>query len=253
LLYTIHMIKRARLAGVILAVIGLVAIEVASVNAQGASSNFRIDESFIGPGGNLESNSTNYQLDPGQSSVGNSGGVGESSSTNHTAQAGSTTTADPRLSCSVNTSSLNFGALSTSATVSSTATFSVLNYTSYGYNVSLIGSPPSNGSHALDALSSNSASIIGTEQFGLNLKDNATPNIGTEPVQVPSSTFSFGGPTSNYGTADSFRYVAGEAVATAPKSSGQTDYTVSYIINTAVTTPGGKYSGNQALLCTGTY
>jgi hypothetical protein len=247
------MIKRARLAGVILAGVGLAVWGVVSVNAQGASSNFRIDESFIGPGGNLESNSPNYQLDPGQSSVGNSGGVGESSSANHTVQAGSTTTSDPRLSCLVNTSSLNFGALSTGATVSSTATFSVLNYTSYGYNVSLIGSPPSNGSHDLNALATNSTSIIGTEQFGLNLKDNATPDIGTEPVQVPSSSFSYGGPTANYGITDSFRYVAGEAVATAPKSSGQTDYTISYIINTAVTTPGGKYSGNQALLCTGTY
>lgn len=226
---------------------------IGEIAAQGSSSNFRIDESFVGPGGNLESNSSNFKLDPGQSSLGNSGGVGEGSSTNYTAQSGSTTTSDPRLSCGVNTSSLNFGALSNSATITSTATFSVLNYTSYGYNVTILGNSPNNGGHQIAAMSSNAASFIGSEQFGINLKDNSTPDIGAEPVQTPSGTFSFGVPTANYGTANSFRYVPGEAIATAPKSSGQTDYTVSYIINTAVTTPGGKYAGNQTLLCTGTY
>lgn len=232
---------------------GLFMSRASTISAQGASNNFRIDESFIGPGGNLESSSSNYKLDPGQSSVGNSGGAGESSSNNFTAQAGSTTTSDPRLSCGVNSGSLNFGALSTSATVSSVATFSVLNYTSYGYNVSLIGNAPTNGSYSLTALSSNSSSVIGNEQFGLNLKNNNTPDIGSEPVQVPSSTFSFGSPTANYGIVDSFRFVPGETVASATKSSGQTDYTLSYIINTSTTTPGGKYSGSQTLLCTGTY
>lgn len=247
------MIKKSGVAGVVLICSCLWLFGMVIVNAQGASTNFRIDESFVGPGGNLESNSTNYGLDPGQSSVGNSGGVGESSSTNFGVQSGSTTTSDPRLSCAVNSSSLNFGALSTAATVSTTATFSVLNYTAYGYNVSVLGSPPNNGSHTLAAMSSTGPRVIGTEQFGINLKDNATPNVGAEPVQIPSSTFSFGGPTANYGTADNFRFVTGEAVATAPKSSGQTDYTVSYIINTANTTPGGQYSGNQTFLCTGTY
>lgn len=235
-----------------LALLAVLAIS-SHVNAQGTSSNFRIDESFIGPGGALESSSTNYSIDPGQQSTGNQGGVGESSSTSYGTQSGATTTSDPRLVCTVNSGSLNLGALSNSVTVTGTAGFSVLNYTAYGYNVAILGNPPNNGSHSLTALSSNSGSIVGTEQFGINLKDNATPNIGSEAVQVPSGTFSFGAAASNYNLVDSFRYVSGETIAHAPKSSGQTDYTISYIVNTSTTTPGGSYLGNQTLLCTGTY
>jgi len=226
-------------------------------HAQGTSSSYRIDESFIGPGGNLESGSTTYKLEPGQQTVGNPGGVGESSSASYTAQSGNTTTADPRLTCTINTSSLNFGALSTSVVSSGTATFSVLNYTAYGYNVTILGNPPTNGAHTLAGMSSTGLSVPGTEQFGMNLRDNGPsvtdPNIGADPVQVPSGSFSFGVAAAGYNTVNSYRYVAGETIASAPKSSGQTDYTASYIVNASTTTPGGSYTGNQTLLCTGTY
>jgi hypothetical protein len=224
------------------------------VSAQGgASDNYRIDESFIGPGGNLESESDAYKLEAGQSSLGNPGGAGEAGSDNFTIQSGATTTADPRLSCSITSGALNFGSLSSGATTTATATFNVLNYTSYGYNVSLLGGSLSNGSHTLAPMSTTGPSEVGTEQFGINLKANTNPTVGAEPVQVPSSSFSFGSPTANYGTANNFRFVPGETIAAAAKSSGQTDYTVSYIVNAANTTPGGRYTGNQTILCTGTY
>ncbi len=218
----------------------------------GTSSNYRIDESFIGPGGTLESNSANYSTAPGGQSLGNIG-VGESESTNYKTQAGTTTTNDPSLTCSVGTSSLNFGSLSTSATATATATFSVLNYTSYGYIVQIVGATPVTGSHNLAAMNPGAASSIGTEQFGINLVDNSSPNIGTDPVQTPDSSFSFGAAATNYGTPNTFRYGNGEAIAQATKTSGLTDYTVSYIINVANTTPGGSYSGSQTLVCIGTY
>lgn len=220
--------------------------------AESASNSYRIDESFIGPGGNLESNSAGYTLETGQSSVGNTG-VGESSSANFSNQAGSTTTADPRLSCVINSSAINFGSLSTGVTVTGTASVSVLNYTSYGYNVTILGAPPSNGNHTLNAMTSTGPSVIGSEQFGINLKDNVTPNVGVEAAQVPDGTFSSGAAAANYNSVNNFRYVNGETIATAARSSGQTDYTISYIVNISTTSPGGKYSGSQAVLCTGRY
>lgn len=225
----------------------------AIADAQGSSSNYRIDESFIGPGGSLESNSTNYQTAPGGQSLGNPGGVGDSESTNYRSQAGATTTDDPSLTCSVNTSSLNFGSLSSSATATATATFSVLNYTSHGYLVQIIGATPSSDGHNLTALSSGGSSTTGTEQFGINLVDNTTPNIGANPVQVPDGTYSFGEAASNYDTPDTFRYGSGETIARSLKTSGQTDYTISYIVNVSNTTPAGSYSGDQTLICIGTY
>jgi hypothetical protein len=222
-------------------------------SAQGASSSYRIDESYVGPGGELESGSSNYSVQAGQQTTGNTGVV-EGASTNYKTQGGATTTSDPTLRCVVNAASLNLGALSIGATSTATATFSVLNYTSYGYNVSIIGNPPTMGSHSLNGLSSNSASAVGTEQFGVNLVANTSPTVfGAFPVQVPDGTFSFGNATSNYDTPNSYRYVSGETVASAPKSSGQTNYTISYIVNVSTNTPGGTYTGDQAILCTGTY
>lgn len=220
---------------------------------QGASSNYRIDESFIGPGGSLESNSTNYSTAPGGQSLGNAGGIGDSASTNYQTQAGATTTNDPSLTCSVGTSSLNFGSLSTSTTATATATFSVLNYTAYGYIVQIVGSPPSTGGYTLNDLNANAASSTGTEQFGINLVDNATPNIGSNPSQVPDSSFSSGAAATNYNSADSFRYNSGETIAQANETSGRTDYTISYIVNVSTDTAGGSYSGNQQIVCIGTY
>lgn len=141
-------------------VIVLLCFGGAIADAQGLSSNYRTDESFIGPGGTLESNSTNYRTAPGGQSLGNPGGVGDSESTNYRSQAGATTTDDPSLTCAVNTSTLNFGSLSPSVTA--TATFSVLNYTSHGYLVQIIGNTPESDGHNLTALSSGGTSTIGT-------------------------------------------------------------------------------------------
>ncbi len=221
--------------------------------AQGCSSGFCIPESFIGPGGNLDSGSPSYQFQSGQQAVGNTG-AGQSGSANFSTQSGTPTTSDPRLSCVLNAATLNFGNFSTAAAVTATATFNVLNYTSYGYTVSILGATPSNGSHNLSGVNPTDTSHTGTEQFGINLVANTSPaSFGANPVQVPDNTFSFGAAATNYDTSNNYRYVAGETIASSVKTSGETDYTISYIVNTATTTPGGKYTGNQVILCTGTY
>jgi len=235
-----------------LAVISLLLLGEVAFAQTSNSPNYQIDESFIGPGGILESNSPNYQTAPGGQSIGNTG-VTPNESTNYRAQSGATTTSDPSLSCVMNTSSLNFGSLSTSVATTATATFSVLNYTSYGYVVQIVGNTPSSGGHNLTAMAANAASSPGTEQFGINLVDNSSPNVGADPAQVPNSSFSYGEAASNYDTANSFRYVNGETIALAPESSGQTDYTISYLVNVATTTAGGTYTGSQTIVCTGTY
>lgn len=236
--------------GIIVAVVNM---SVGLVAAQSSSSNFQIQESFVGPGGSLESNSTNYGTAPGQQAVNGVGG-GPSGSTNFKADSGPVSTNDPSLSCTIDTSNVNFGALSTSVAATATATFEVLNYTSYGYVVQIIGNPPSTGAYTLAGMSSTGPSVPGTEQFGINLVANTSPTtFGANAVQTPDSLFSSGAAAANYNTANNYRYVAGETIASASASSGLTEYTLSYIINAASTTAGGTYSGNQTLVCTGTY
>ena len=220
------------------------------VMAQGSSPSYRIDESYIGPGGSLESSSPSYKEG---STLGDTG-VGGSNSNSYQAGSGFNTTPDPRLTMIVNTSNVNFGQLSTVVATTATSTFKVLNYTSSGYTVFTVGAPPSNGSHALTGVNPTNASQAGTEQFGINLKANTSPvSFGADPLQVPSGSFSYGTAASGYDTANNFRYVNGEGIAQSVKTSGETDYTISYLVNVANTTPGGTYSGGQVLVVVGTY
>lgn len=216
-----------------------------------ASTNYRFDETSIGLTNNLESSSTNYR---DQSGLGDTA-AGSASSANFQTQAGSDTSAAPNLTFSMNSSTANFGAFSPTTPSIGVATFSITNYTSYGYVVQVAGNPPSYGSNQIDAMSVTAPSQPGSEQFGINLVANtspvsfgANPNNGTAP-----NNFGYGQAAPNYATPNQFRYVSGETIAQAPKSSGKTDYTISYLVNVASLTPGGTYNSNQTLIVTGTY
>ena len=80
------------------------------------------------------------------------------------------------------------------------------------------------------------------------MRDNATPNVGADPVQVPDSSFSYGIPTSDYNTADSFKYQDGDIIAYSNSSSGQTNYTLSMIANMSNLTPGGIYTSDFSII-----
>ncbi len=208
------------------------------------SPNYRIDESFVGGSGLTEEQSSNFKVGE---SIGDTG-IGNSTSTNYQIQSGYTTTSDPTLSFIVDTTSINFGALSTATTQTATSTFHVINYTSYGYVVTTLGNPPNTGGYTLTGLSSQTASQVGVEQYGINLKANTSPiSFGANP------SGGFGVAASGYDTANQYKYVAGDTIASAPKTSAQTDFTISYIVNAASTTAGGSYTGTQTLVCTGTY
>lgn len=232
-----------------------------------SSSNYSVIEGEIGGNGQFNSSSSSYSINPnidnGGSSLGDSA-VGNSGSTNYQTNSGFNTSAEPTLTMVVNSAGVNIGVLSTSTAQTASTTFSVSNYTSSGYAVQIIGSPPTNSGHALTALATDTASIAGSEQFGINLRANTSPvSVGADPSQNPSSSFSYGvagdgitgtfGVTRPYTIPNKYRYVSGETIASAPKSSGQTDYTISFLANQSNTTPGGTYTGSLAIVATGTF
>jgi hypothetical protein len=214
------------------------------------SPNYSLPESYIGPGGAIDSSSPSYHSD---GTVGDTA-TGSASSTNYGTTLGFNTTNEPRLAVVMGANSINFGSFSTATTSRATATFKVLNYTAHGYEVFAIGSTPGNGTTTLNGMGSTGPSQTGTEQFGMNLRGNTSPaTFGSDPVQIPSSSFSVGAAATGYNTANNYRYVAGEKIAEALRSSGETQYTISYIVNVSTNTPGGDYSGAQSLVVVGTY
>ena len=229
-------------AGMVLVILGY----ASQVSAQSASPNYKVEESVFGTGGELDASSPNYKA---KQSAGETA-VGNASSPNYQFQGGFNTTDQPLLEFAVNGGTYDLGVLDASVTGAAAATFSVRNYLSSGYIVTLSGSAPSStsgGTHTLTALSAQTGSSPGTEQFGVNMVANSNPAIGTDPSQAPDSSFSFGSATNGYATANLYKFVPGDTVAFSSKSSGQTNYTLSIIANVQRSTPAGQYGGSLNL------
>lgn len=209
--------------------------------AQANSANYGVSEVQFGSGGELRACSTTYcsKQSVGESTVGNT------RSTNYQAQGGLNTNREPLLEVNVTGTSVNLGLLDPATTAKGSVGFSVKSYLASGYNVYIGGTSPkikTNG-HVLAPMTTATTSQPGQEQFGINLKQNTIPVIGTDPVQVPSSVFSFGVPAAGYNTANTYKFIAGDLIAQSASSSGQTDYTMAVIANIGTITDGGLYTG----------
>jgi hypothetical protein len=220
-----------------------------------ASTHYEVNETFFGAGGSLSTTcSTSYcsQQSLGESALGNP------SSTNYQAHAGFNTDQQPWLYFTVANSATNLGELSTATTATTTATFTVRTYQAGGYAVNTVSPPPaSTEGHTMSTPSTPTASAVGTEQFGINLVANTSPvAFGANPVDNPSSGAAVGIAATNYNTVNNYMYRNGDVIAsskTPGDTTGEADYTISYIFNIGSSTPAGNYSFNQVLVATATY
>lgn len=232
--------------------------------AQSSSPNYRIEESYFGTGGEVDASSTNYRARQSTGAL----GVGNSSGANNDATAGPNTPGDPFLEMVTTGASVNFGTLSDTSTSSGAAqagdcncSFYVRSYLSSGYVVITASNPPTNESG--DSLSAKS--VLGPpsgnqndEEFGMNLVDNATPNIGGNPVNEPDNTFADGRAAAGYNDPDDFKYGAGDTIASSPatvgnQGVGKTNYTISYIAKIKPLTPAGTYVMQHDLIVIATF
>jgi len=222
---------------------------------QACSNNYAVGQVFFGSGGSLDSTcSTSYCAKQALGEL----SVGQTSSANYQADAGFNVYRSPYLEFSVNQANINLGVLSTSSTATGNATFSVESYLSSGYVIETDSPPPATLSHVMSALATPTASSAGTEQFGINLVANTTAcgapaNFGANPVQIPSSSYSYGQVASGYNSCGLFKYVNGSTIAYSSKSSGQTNFTISYIENISNTTPAGQYNMADQLVAVATF
>ncbi len=220
--------------------------------AQYTSTNYKVNETFFGTGGDLQNQSAHYQAKTAAGEL----AVGNISSPNFQANAGFNTTNRILLELSVVGGVFDLGVLDTSQASAATTTFTVRDYLSSGYTIQMLGATPSNSGHYLANMSIAGPSVPGTEQFGINLAANNLSGIGpfgAVPTQLPDSTFGFGVIDSPYGTSNSFKYVNGDTVAHSSKSTGVTQYTLSMIANIDRRTAGGAYGTSLYVRAIPTY
>jgi hypothetical protein len=232
---------------------------VCPAGQQSCSSSYSVGEAFFGNGGNLDQASASYRAKTalGETTVGNT------ASTTYQAQTGFNSNRNEYLEMNITTASVNFGVLSTSSAKTGTATFNVKAYVANGYQVVNASPAPTYNGYTFATASVPTASATNTEQFGINLVANTSPaTFGAAAAQIPSSSYSFGKAADNtvnspstarYDQTNQYMYRNGDVIAFSSKSSGETDYTISYIMNINNATPAGTYTMNHVLVATATF
>lgn len=204
------------------------------------SSNYQVTETEFGSSMTDTSCSDQYCA---KASIGDMT-TGSSKNATTTAHFGSLTEGSPSLDVIVDPGVSNLGILGAEKTATKTTILRVRTYLSSGYTLQIVGNPPKYGDHNLNTSNTPVDSTPGTEQFGINAAANTNPNVGAGPVQVPSAQTSFGVVNDDYATPNKFKFQSGDVVAHSNSESGQTDYTISMIVNVSNLTPAGHYSGD---------
>jgi hypothetical protein len=232
------------LAALSLALLPVISYAPTVTAQESSSSSYRVSEVSFGSGGQLRACSSAYCAKQAAGEL----AVGSTSSQNYQARAGSNTDRIPLLEMIVTGGPVHLGVLEEGSVKYGYTEFSVRTYLAHNYDVIVDGSPPRNPEgHILAPMTSADISRPGTEQFGINLRQNTTPNIGSDPQQFPDNTFSFGAAALGYNAQNTFKFASGDVIALSNKSSGRTDYTLSMIANITPNTPSGTYAGKLVL------
>ncbi len=231
------------------------------IMAQSSSTNYQVEESSFSSGSGSGSSAS-------FSARGSAGdvAVGSAFSTTYQAYAGPINPNEEYLEFVVSAATIELdtatgdpGILSANEVATGTAEFYVRAYLNAAYAVRSYGATMTNENGAtITALAAPAPSTTGTEQFGINLVDNASPNIGADATYDPSNTYADGEAATNYNTADNFAYVEGAVIAqngsaTNNPAWGQTNYTISYIANISSVTEAGQYTMTHTLVATPTF
>jgi hypothetical protein len=232
-----------------------------NVFAQSSSStNYRIDESGFGTGGEVDVSSGSYRANGSLGQL----GEGNGRSTTYTAIPGFITPNEEFLELNVTAATVNLGTLDASTTGTGTGSFYVRTYINGTYVVQTMSQTLTNESGAtISAMSTAGSSTQGTEQFGMNLVANTAPvTQGTNPAPQPNASFfsnnfiAEGVAATGYDTANVYKYAVGDIIArsaTGGLAWGQTNFTISYIANINSITESGTYTMIHDIVLTATY
>ncbi len=144
--------------------------------------------------------------------------------------------------------SIDLGIISKTTANAATSQFSAATNDASGYVVYALGNTMTSGNNIIPELSIPQPSLVGSSQFGFNLRANSSPPIGQEPFGVGT-----GLPMINYNFPNFYTYNNGDSIASSSLSSDYTRMTVSYLINAAGPQPAGVYSTTITYLATASF
>lgn len=140
------------------------------------------------------------------------------------------------------------GTPSISSTAYGTSKMDVATNAGSGFNITVLGNTLTSTTDTIASLGLQTASSVGSSQFGINLVDNVNPDIGSFRAGDANAS-----PTADYDDIDLFKFVSGEAIASASQPTNTSTFTISYIANVAPDTDAGSYATTLTYNCTATF
>lgn len=106
-----------------------------------------------------------------------------------------------------------------------------------GFTTTISGTTMTSGTNIIPALSSQAPSRPGTSQFGINLRANSNPPVGTNRTGSGDSVASTG-----YNTPNLFKFVPNQIISRSTLPTDFNRFTVSYLVNASANQKAGIYS-----------
>jgi len=143
---------------------------------------------------------------------------------------------------------IDFGNFSPSSTTSASSQMAVATNAQSGVSITTAGATLTSGNNVIVAPSSPTASQVGVDQFGINLRGNSSPSVGADPSGPGVIT-----PTAQYDIPNEYDYSDGSQAAYATTATDFRTLTVSYIVNVSSSQSPGVYNTNVTFICTGSF
>lgn len=215
------------------------------------SPTYGVSEVQIGSGGSNDLNSTNFNARAG---IGDTI-IGNTSSTLYQAYGGFVTTDEPFIEIFVPDEPISFGILTSGVgqAKATTQPFKVRAWQSGGYTLINGSDGPTYSGYGISTLGTPTQYNSTQEQFGINLTSNTIPqSVGSNPVNttIPGLVGS-GSASADYSIPNFYKYIKGDIIASSGSSSSITEYTITYMLNTISSTPGGLYTMNHDIVAIG--
>jgi hypothetical protein len=155
-------------------------------------------------------------------------------------------------------STLDLGTFSPAATNSGTSLMSAGTNAGFGYAISVVAPIFASGANTISSMGTQSLNssgcavsctdTIGSSQFGVNLRANGTPSVGSNVTGLGGGT-AFNG----YSNVNTYRFFTGDEVASAAGPTKNNLYTTSYIVNVSPDQAAGLYTTTMTYICTATF
>lgn len=143
----------------------------------------------------------------------------------------------------------DMGQLAPSSTLSAQSQMTVGTNASGGFAITANGTSLSAGTNVIDSPLFPTESKPGSNQFGINLVENAIPSIGKNPEGEFANAIA----SSDYSVPNKYKYVSGDVVAYSPNVSLFKKFTVSYIANSRSDLRAGVYTTTITYIASGRF